>query len=320
MFCKLLHIFDQHQSRETAKHVHRAMLENARQGFWNGSRPPYGYGVEIAERRGNKDKQVLVLDEAEARVVRIIFDMASSTAGRRNGWRHASSTRRLYSRVSLAAATVARPSFRTPERAGSTAIAAPQPASRKAARLQGLRMPMDKLDDTVFREVSTQILQPDHLVALLDEQLRTAIEREVRNRDRLRQMRQDHKETEAGIARLLGLVEKGLMDAEDTSMRERAAGQPRFRNDELADQLFDLNRGLAIAEPTITPEKIERLQLLVNKVRVDDREIHISGSKAVLARSAAGGLVTPPAVLSFVREWRTRQACNNCGILNTYPV
>ena len=41
MFRKLLHIFDEHQSRETAKHVHRAMLENARQGFWNGSRPPY---------------------------------------------------------------------------------------------------------------------------------------------------------------------------------------------------------------------------------------------------------------------------------------
>ncbi|MFA7586471.1 MAG: recombinase family protein, partial [Novosphingobium sp.] len=62
MFRKLLHIFDEHQSRETAKHVHRAMLENARQGFWNGSRPPYGYGVEIAERRGNKDKKVLVVD------------------------------------------------------------------------------------------------------------------------------------------------------------------------------------------------------------------------------------------------------------------
>ena len=30
---KMLNVFDEHQSRETAKHVHRAMLENARQGF-----------------------------------------------------------------------------------------------------------------------------------------------------------------------------------------------------------------------------------------------------------------------------------------------
>ena len=82
MFRKLLHIFDEHQSRETAKHVHRAMLENARQGFWNGARPPYGYGVEIAERRGNKDKKVLVTDDAEARIVRMIFDMATGADGR----------------------------------------------------------------------------------------------------------------------------------------------------------------------------------------------------------------------------------------------
>src|SRR3546814_16619277 len=52
MFRRMLNIFDEHQSRENAKHVHRAMLENARQGFWNGSRPPFGYRVEIAEQIG----------------------------------------------------------------------------------------------------------------------------------------------------------------------------------------------------------------------------------------------------------------------------
>ena len=57
MFRKLLNVFDEHQSRENAKHVHRAMCENARQGFWNGSHPPYGYKTKIAERRGAKDKK-----------------------------------------------------------------------------------------------------------------------------------------------------------------------------------------------------------------------------------------------------------------------
>src|SRR5690606_40452909 len=82
MFRKLLNIFDEHQSRENAKHVHRAMLENARQGFWNGSRPPFGYRTEIKERRGNKDKKVLVIDESEAQVVRLIFDLATGAHGR----------------------------------------------------------------------------------------------------------------------------------------------------------------------------------------------------------------------------------------------
>src|SRR3546814_18597543 len=43
MFRRMLNIFDEPQSREHAKHVHRAMLENARQGFWKGSRTPFCY-------------------------------------------------------------------------------------------------------------------------------------------------------------------------------------------------------------------------------------------------------------------------------------
>ena len=54
---KVLNVFDEHSSRENAKHVHRAMCENTRQGFWNGAAAPYGYKIEIAERRGNKDKK-----------------------------------------------------------------------------------------------------------------------------------------------------------------------------------------------------------------------------------------------------------------------
>ena len=103
--------------------------------------------------------------------------------------------------------------------------------------------------------------------------LRTAIEREDRNRDRLRQTRQDHKEAEAGIARLLELVEKELMDTEDASMRKRLVNL-RFRRDELHHRPPDLRQADA--------------RLLLNEVRVNDREIRISGSKAVLARRAAG--------------------------------
>ena len=52
-------------------------------------------------------------------------------------------------------------------------------------------------------------------------------------------------------------------------------------------------------------------RLLLSEVRVQPDEIRISGSKAVLARSAAGGVAkTTPAVLSFVREWRALQESN----------
>ena len=67
--------FDEYQSAETAKHVRRSMVANARDGFWNGARPPVGYKVVIAERRGDKDKKVLAVDETEAPIVRKIFSL-----------------------------------------------------------------------------------------------------------------------------------------------------------------------------------------------------------------------------------------------------
>lgn len=79
---KIVNAFDEHQSRENAKHTHRAMLENARQGFWNGSAPPFGYATVVKERRGNKDKKVLVINEAEASAVRTIFALCLGTGGR----------------------------------------------------------------------------------------------------------------------------------------------------------------------------------------------------------------------------------------------
>ena len=71
----ILSKFDEYRSAETAKHVRRSMVANARDGFWNGSRPPLGYKVVIAERRGDKDKKNLAVDETEAprRLLRLLF-------------------------------------------------------------------------------------------------------------------------------------------------------------------------------------------------------------------------------------------------------
>ncbi|MDW3098671.1 MAG: recombinase family protein [Alphaproteobacteria bacterium] len=67
--------FDAYQSAETAKHVQRTMLENARRGFWNGSVPPYGYVTTVAERIGTKEKKKLAIEPKEAEVVRMAFKL-----------------------------------------------------------------------------------------------------------------------------------------------------------------------------------------------------------------------------------------------------
>ncbi len=71
----MLSAFDEYSSQETAKHVRRSMLENARRGFWNGSTPPFGYRTYVAERYGGKDKKKLVIEPAEAEIVRRAFQL-----------------------------------------------------------------------------------------------------------------------------------------------------------------------------------------------------------------------------------------------------
>jgi site-specific DNA recombinase len=74
---KIFSIFDEYQSKENGKHTLRAMKENARQGFFNGSRPPFGYKTvesETTSHKGKKKKR-LAIDEQEAAIVRKIYNL-----------------------------------------------------------------------------------------------------------------------------------------------------------------------------------------------------------------------------------------------------
>ena len=60
----------EYQSRENAKHVLRAMKENARQG--NGSRLPLGFTLQkVEKKRGHCTKKRIVVD---AEIIRPMFD------------------------------------------------------------------------------------------------------------------------------------------------------------------------------------------------------------------------------------------------------
>lgn len=77
MMRRIINLFDEHQSKETSKHTSRAMCENARQGFFNGSKAPFGYRAvltDIPGSRGRKKKR-LEVDEAEAMIVRHIYSL-----------------------------------------------------------------------------------------------------------------------------------------------------------------------------------------------------------------------------------------------------
>ena len=195
---------------------------------------------------------------------------------------------------------------------------------------RGVRIPMNRLDETVTHQVAERVLNPERLRNMLEDYVRTSAQRDGDARERLSRLRQQHKEAETSITRLLQLGEQGVMEAEDAALRERLVAL-RFQRDELARDITDMNRRLASAEPVLTDDKVRRAavllreqlhdgpidlrkdyaRMLIGEVAVTDEDIRISGPKDALARFAGepGGSM-PPQVLSSVREWRTRQDSN----------
>lgn len=76
MMRRIINTFDEYNSKENSKHTSRAMKENARQGFFNGSKPPFGYIAASTETDGShgRKKKKLEINEAEAGIVRMIYD------------------------------------------------------------------------------------------------------------------------------------------------------------------------------------------------------------------------------------------------------
>ena len=86
MMRQMMALFDEYQSKENGKHTLGAVKENAkenaRQGFWNGSRRPIGYRVVAAEQRGAKVKKRLEIDPLHADTVRLIYRPALEGDGK----------------------------------------------------------------------------------------------------------------------------------------------------------------------------------------------------------------------------------------------
>ena len=66
----LLEIVDEHYSRVVSRDTRRSMMKNARDGFFNGGRIPYGY-TPVAEGKRRR----LQINESEAQTIRDIFNL-----------------------------------------------------------------------------------------------------------------------------------------------------------------------------------------------------------------------------------------------------
>ncbi len=393
---QILGSFDEYQSRENAKHTLRAMQENARQGFWNGSQPPFGYRAIAAEKRGTKVKKVLAIDDGEAAVVRRIYDLALGRGGmplgikaivsRMNGDGdqnrgkpfHISSVHRILTsgtytgfhqfnrseaRTGRTKAidqwiTVAVPaiidreafeqvqaslSSRSPKRVPPRLVGNPTLltgiarcgtcgsgmtlrtgksgryryytcagcAQKGKTHCPGRSISMAALDGMVLEHLADRLFTPDRLRVVLHAYVARSAEADASRREQLAQARRALTEAQGRLVRLLELVEHGLMDVNDPTLKERL-GSARLSRQAAAERVRLLNSVDAAGGATITEESVAGLATgLRRALQSDDPAFR----KAYLRLFATinGGL--PPAagvVPSFVREWRPVGDSNPC--------
>ncbi|NYT60632.1 recombinase family protein [Alcaligenaceae bacterium] len=75
-------LMDEMSSAENAKHVKRTLRANARNGHFNGSKPPYGYKTAETKHIGRTGyRKILVEDETESVIVREIFNLYDGSSG-----------------------------------------------------------------------------------------------------------------------------------------------------------------------------------------------------------------------------------------------
>ena len=74
-------VIDEQQSRVTSMKVRDGMIANAKAGFYVGGNVPFGYRLEVVEKRGSKLKHNLAVEDSQAEVVRHIFNLYEGGLG-----------------------------------------------------------------------------------------------------------------------------------------------------------------------------------------------------------------------------------------------
>ncbi|WP_233586789.1 recombinase family protein [Caulobacter sp. 602-1] len=372
MMRQIMALFDEYQSRENAKHTLRAMKENARQGFWNGARPPLGYRVVVAEQRGAKAKKKLEVDPLQSETIRRIFRLAIHGEGAsgpmgvkaivvhlndqgvrtRDGGRfgvsaiHAILTcttyigeHRFNRRVAATGEykdedehvvcevppIVSQAEFqavqdalykRNPKRMAPRFVKSPillggicfcglcggamtlrtgkngkyryYTCSTKnrtgEAGCKGITVPMDRVDNAVAHHLETRLLDPSRLAGLMENIIDRRAQWAEQRQQHIGELRRRASEAAAKLNRLYGMVEDGLVDSRDPSLKDRIRALVDLRDTAEAEA----ERAAAAAEKlgsVINPEILVRFAAATREMlRNDDGTLRRDLLRAVAQR------------------------------------
>ena len=290
----------------------RALKENARQGFWNGSLPPIGYRVVAAEQRGAKIKKKLEIDPLHAETVRLIYRLALHGDGdhAQMGVKNIVSYlngRCIFTRdsgrwgigqVQCGGAMT----IRTGKGGRYRYYACSMKARQGPIGCSGMAVPMDKLDDLVASHLEERLLQPERLEAILAMVLDRRQERSERQREHIGELNRRAAESEARLKRLYDAIEAGVADLDDPALKDRIDGLKAIRDQAKADAERTQAMLQHSGSQAVTPQMLNKfahaarqrirlesgcyrrdhLRALAQRVEVAEGEVRIMGSKSLL--------------------------------------
>jgi site-specific DNA recombinase len=198
---------------------------------------------------------------------------------------------------------------------------------------EGRTIPMDRLDHLVADHIEDRLLQPERLETVLASVIDRRQERTERRREHLAELNRRITETDQRLGRLYDAIESGLVDKDDSVLKERMAGLKALRDQAKADaertQVALDSAGNQAVSPdmlkTFARRARERIRLdnggyrrdhlraLAQRVEVADDEVRIMGSKSELLRTlvaASSGQSAAFGVHSSVLKWRARRDSN----------
>ena len=192
----------------------------------------------------------------------------------------------------------------------------------------------DMLDGIVLDGLLRRVLEPSRLKVLLSDVLDRSDDAEKRRKDDLDRVRRERIAAETRLRRLLELVEEGLMSPRDPIFGEKLA-EGRASIAALTETERSLQNQLGAGTRAINDAAVERfgamlraeimgenadlrrsyVRLLVGNVSVNDNEILVAGSTAVLEAAACKGEMSgAAAVRGFDRKWCPEEDSNLHGL------
>ena len=175
--------------------------------------------------------------------------------------------------------------------------------TKGSSACQGLSIRMEHLDEIVVNELESRISRPDRIKALLAGLIERQRNRGQEQAHRSKELRQQLRETESKIGRVLDAIQEGLAQETDL-VRDRLVKLEQER-DEVLRLIASLDRRQTVPATLLSERNVRAfgqafrdrlnsqdgslrkayIRELVDKVEVGQKEIRISGSEAALATS-----------------------------------